>query len=143
MAGSKFYSTLWKNPKEFLNYVKDKMTGMSTKIDLWNNEYYEIRLEQGVGYLNVVNKTQLDNLTLSNLYIKARSGFDAWHASTNDQFETDTFTLVMQDAATKRIKTAFPGEYAPPFPNVKNNTKDQYNFAKGYWENHVFLVPSL
>jgi hypothetical protein len=143
MAASKFYSTLWKNPKELLNDVKDKITGMATKTDLWNNDYYEIRLGQGVGYLNVVNKSQLDNLTLSNLYLKERSGFNAWHVSTNDQFEATTFTLVMNDAATKRIKTAFPGEYAPPFPNVKNNTKEQYDFAKDYWENHVFLVPSL
>jgi hypothetical protein len=47
--------------------------------------------------------------------------------------------LVIVESANKEIITAFPGKYAPPFPNNKLNPSEN-KLAETFWENHVFVI---
>lgn len=97
--------------------------------------YYTTNIEfigwDGVGkihdYPNIKVQTEL------------RSGYETSFIEVTDLPKTNFATIIYKrNSKEYELITAFPGEYAPAFPNEKM-LSEEFNAATNFWKHHILL----
>jgi hypothetical protein len=135
--GSKFNSKFSYNPFDLINKINQYIP--LEIIHQANGNLaliYKLRFAGGLGTCNVVNLKDIPKNERQNIKKIYRNGFEINVIKRN--FLDITNQLIVIVTNNFDVITAFPGLYAPPFPNQLTNSVDVENSIK-FWDNHVFI----
>lgn len=137
-AGSKFFSNFCNNPFELLHKLK-----YITPVTIMSNEekrilFYLFPDKHFIGLDNLIALDELSDAEKLTLRETLISGHSVKIVNKAEFIETNRLYLVVS-VKDNCLITAFPGRYAPAFPNSlkdKNDIKESINF----WDNHAFIA---
>jgi len=132
-VGSKFDYKFCRHPFEILSALKKGK--MSEEIYQSNNRIARIyEFPEIVGTDQILESTTIDPKKI----IPLKRNDQIIRVVYKEKLPSTNY-LVIVESANKKIITAFPGKYAPPFPNNKLNPSEN-KLAETFWEHHVFVM---
>jgi hypothetical protein len=144
MLGSKFYPSFADSPIELLAVVKRKLLESDSTFS-WNGNRCEIILNfpDYIGTDSIVEINSLSEEQKKKVYKVKRESSSEYEVNAIDGvFPPKTkqlnVILIKKDSII-RIVTIFPGVMAPPLPNKKFQTEEQYIETKSFWDRYAFL----
>ena len=143
-SGSKFNAEFALNPEDLWN----KMIKIADYSDFTINEtaekiYLSVNISSfansPIGTNNLISISDLLENQKKQIFKQKRNNYNALHLIAKG-FPTYEITLILSNKPIPKIITIFPGIFAPPFPDKKNQLQTEYNMNNKFWENHVFLI---
>ena len=137
IAGSHFYTSVFKNPEELLSFI-NKTEPIRTIPQNKNRKAYCFCTSDGqpVGTSGIALRS---DLSPEQIVFEAREGFDMEIGTVDKLPETSEFCVVADSTSEGwEIITAFPGKYAPPFPQ-KHQDQIEYELSASFWKQHILL----
>lgn len=150
MSGSKFLPDFARNPDQLADRIITGMNEFKTESiqkGLVSDMIIHFPRElfpQGIGVDGIANISELDENEVNSIKADKRSEFEvrtlkakmppAWQLN-----------IIFEDTGNPeviKIKTIFPGRYAPPFPDIALQAGDDYRKSQEFWNNHVFIIPA-
>jgi hypothetical protein len=150
MSGSKFYPDFARNPDQLADRIITGLKEFKTEsiqkglVSDMIIHYPQKLYPEGIGVDGIAPISELNNKEVNNIKTVKRSEFEvrtlkakmppAWQLN-----------LIFEDTGNPevlKIKTIFPGRYAPPFPDSALQAGDDYRKSKEFWNNHVFIIPA-
>ena len=136
--GSKFFNTFCSNP-----FQLSKIINNSNPVESFNQSngncifIYSFHESDRIGNDNLINLNNLLPLELYNLKVETRNNFKIKIVEKASFVKTNQL-VVVASKANNEIITAFPGQYAPPFPIHLSDTKSKIA-SERFWEEHAFI----
>lgn len=136
--GSKFFNTFCSNP-----FQLSKIINNSKPVESFNQSngncvfIYSFHESDGIGNDNLINLSNLLLLELNNLKVETRNNFKIKIVQKVSFVKTNQL-VVVASKENNEIITAFPGQYAPPFPIHLSDTKSKIA-SERFWEEHAFI----
>jgi hypothetical protein len=142
ILGSKFHTSFASSVEKLLARIADypfvSRVGINGNLTL----EYDINTKdfpQGIGTCGILNKAELSQKQVSEIYVDASRGYDVNVVSVSSLPNTNTCTLIVTAAHEGRLLiSAFPGSAAMPLPNNKM-PEEMYRACVAFWAEHVFL----
>lgn len=136
--GSKFFNTFCSNPFQLSKIINNSNPVESIKQSNGNSIFiYSFDKSGGIGNDNVINLNSLLPLELNNLKLETRNNFKIKIVQKASFVKTNQL-VVVASKENNEIITAFPGQYAPPFPIHLTDTKSKIA-SERFWEEHAFI----
>lgn len=136
-SGSKFNPALFPTPEALINYINSIIPYYV--FPQGNNAMvYCFRSISGecMGLIGIANRR---DVPLSDIVTENRDGHLQEIGEVNELPETEEFCVIAtRTAIGNSIITAFPGPYAPPYPD-KRQSKEDLEYSRLFWDTHVLL----
>ena len=142
--GSKFAFNFAKGPLDLLkilNSFTPQTTFMQSEdvcVLIWdmNNFGYD----KPIGFDGIVSISNLNEAERKKIYKVNRGNFSVYSYTSDVLLPTLQVVLIAtEQEGCLRMKTAFSGTYAPPFPSEWMNEFQKGN-AQEFWDTHAFIV---
>ncbi len=152
--GSKFYDSIGvvSNPIKVVQSVKDnsvKLVENNTLVWIKKKNQlicmFTIYFDQIIGECGLAKLSDLSGNVQATMKVEQRGASHTVDYKINTVISPMILTncLVVQlkklDNSVS-VDTAFPGILSPDDPDISTQSKEEYEFNKSFWENHVFLV---
>lgn len=135
--GSKFKSKFSDNPFDLITKLKQHTP---IEIIIQNNGnkavIYKLPFAGGLGTCNIVYIKDIPKNERLHIFKLDRTGFEIKVIKRNFLDITNQIVVIVNNES--EVITAFPGLYAPSFPNQLKDSDDIENSLK-FWEDHVFI----
>ena len=136
--GSKFFNTFCSNPFQLSKIINNSNPVESIKQSNGNCIFiYSFHESGGIGTDNLINLNNLLPIEQSNLRLEIRNGFLIKIVQKASFVKTNQL-VVVASKENNEIITAFPGQYAPPFPIHLSETKSKIA-SERFWGDHAFI----
>ena len=123
--GSKFFNTFCSNPFQLSIIINNSNPVESISQSNGNSIFiYSFQESDGIGTDNLINLNNLLPLEINNLKVETRNNFKIKIVEKASFVKTNQLVVVASQE-NNEIITAFPGQYAPPFPNHLSDTKSK------------------
>ena len=141
IAGSYFLAHVFQSPEHLLKFINSQSP--SAIISQGDNSMAHCFIHhknQIVGYNGVAKRSEIS----SNDIVKERRGeHEIETAYLKSLLPTSHFCIIsIQTSKGLSIVTAFPGDYAPPFPN-NNQSKEMFDLSVLFWKEHILLKKTI
>jgi len=142
--GSYFYKDFSENP---LNLLRDLLESKIDAIEVdavTNNlhlsySYTKSEYPDGIGLDNLIAIEELSPDEVIAIETKYLGGNKVQSIKSEAKPTWELHIIIAQQSDSYTIITMFPGMYAPPFPDYKNQSKDSYLKNKKFWDKHIFI----
>jgi hypothetical protein len=135
VAGSCFYSNVFQDPLELMNYINSRIPD---QIILQENQT-QAHLFKAEFAIGTCALSDLNILKNPDIQLETRNGISRSFALVDDLPETNQFCVIVEGSHSPfEIITLFPGEYAPPFPHANQSEKAHAESTK-FWEKYVLV----
>ena len=132
-AGSVFFTEVFANPSELLDYV-NTCEPSETIVQAGNRSALIFHMAEPVGNSGIIKRSHVE---LEDIVLESRNGFQVEVALLNELEVTYEFCVIVEKNTEEvSIITAFPGGYSLPFPY---EGQDNLEFEKStlYWQEYV------
>lgn len=145
MIGSVFSKEFSDNPIQLLNKL------MELRIDIFeiDQQTQNLHLEysfskkdypNGIGVDNLVSMNELTANEVLSIETKNMGGGIIKYIDTSSKSSWNIHLIMTKLGDLYTVITIFPGKYAPPFPNQKYQSKENYNANIEFWKKHAFIT---
>jgi hypothetical protein len=135
VAGSCFYSDVFQDPLELMNYINSRIPDQIIQQENQTQAHLFIA-EFAIGTCAL---TDLNALKNPDIQLENRDGISIRFAWVDDLPKTNQFCAIVEgNNSSFEIITLFPGDYAPTFPHAKQSEK-AHNDSTKFWEKHVLV----
>lgn len=137
LAGSKFNEAIFPDPESILEFIQENTPFEIIKQED-NIEVMMFKLENGkiAGTCGVAKRSEIAPEKIKR---DSRDGFSMDIAHLNASPTTSEFCVVVKTMEKlKSVITAFPGIYAPPFPN-NSQTQEKKMESRIFWDSHILV----
>lgn len=132
-AGSVFFTEVFANPSELLDYV-NTCEPSETIVQAGNRSALIFHMAEPVGNSGIIKRSHVG---LEDIVLESRNGFKVEVALLSELEVTYEFCVIVEKNTEEvSIITAFPGGYSLPFPY---EGQDNLEFEKStlYWQEYV------
>jgi hypothetical protein len=136
--GSKFFNTFCSNPLHLSKIINNSNPVESISQSNGNSIFiYSFHESGGIGNDNLINVNNLLPFELKYLKVEKRNNFKIKIVEKEGFVKTNEL-VVVASKENNEIITAFPGQYAPPFPIHLSEPKSKIA-SERFWEEHAFI----
>jgi len=141
LRGSTFNRGFVKNSVELLQFVSEQVQYRNFKIDKTDSEI-RLTIKHSnivVGYDALLRLDSLEDDEIKDLKWMDRFGHQVRYIERRVR-PTKYLMVILREIDRQLIlKTIFPGNYAPAFPNEKLQSENEYKSSKVFWDQHVLI----
>jgi hypothetical protein len=144
IIGSTFYENFCSNPIQLLDilmskYITQYWHDKKTKKHYINFQFTKEEYPEGIGYDNLISLDILPTNVLKKLTTTIIDGTTIKSVSREKITTWEVNIILISQQNNYFVVTIFPGKHAPPFPNNKIQSKEQFKESTLFWENHAFI----
>ena len=149
ILGGKFFSSFCKNPKELWEIIQKEIAIGNYKYIYYDNlnkyelifSYTSSDFPNGIGTDSLIDITDLSESEKRKIVVTERGNGNIIKALKKNPKITYQINVIIKFINGKYVlKTIFPGMLAPPFPDIKNQTIEEYGLNKKFWDEHVVCL---
>jgi len=143
--GSKFFTHYAETPDDLFDIIKKIFNEnyFDNNIEKWEHEFVYTKSEfpDGIGTDNLISKAELSDKQIDQISIENINGYNASVLKGKPR-KTWALNIIAKKTVSgdMHLVTAFPGMWAPAFPNSYNPGTTQYNKSIEFWKNNVFII---
>ncbi len=136
--GSKFNSAIFKNPKEVIDFIMDKVKNEAHLIAYENGKaYLQLELNDVVGTNNVIALNELPDTV--EIRTGKRGNFNEAKLVSGIAYPKTNYFSAILSKDLDYIETAHPGPISPQFPST-NQPEEIQKANSDYWTKHAFII---
>ena len=145
MQGSFFKQEFAENPVQLYHRLLSEISAKKIKaVEEDQKIIFQILFTKdeytnGIGLDALINMEQVEQQ--QNLYRSERAGFSVWMLQGELRPSWQANLVFSKEEQTLLPRTAFPGIFAPSFPDKTRMNKSAFLNAQKFWDNHAFIVP--
>ena len=140
LRGSTFNSAVVENAFRLIQFISNKISQRDYKMKINANEVAIIIQSEKdhIGYDALMPIAELSDEELEEIKWTDRLGYQIQYLKKTPT-RTHQMMAIFHQNEELELKTVFPGEYAPPFPNKTIQTEQEFSKSKIFWNQHVLL----
>ena len=132
-AGSVFFTNVFANPIELLNYI-NSCEPSETIVQSGNRAALIFHMADAVGNSGIVERSKL---TTENIVLDTRNGFQVEVAELLELDLAFEFCVIVEKINGESfVITAFPGAYSLPFP-YEGQEEEEFKKSKLFWQEYM------
>ena len=132
-AGSVFFTEVFANPSELLQYV-NSCEPSETIAQTGNREALIFHMAEAVGNSGIIQRS---HVLPENTIVESRNGFQVEVVLLKQLELTYEFCVIVETAdGESHVITAFPGSYSLPFP-YKGQGKEEFEKSILFWQEYI------
>lgn len=147
LTGSKFHPDFASDPRALLKkttellraetFIEKREENKLILTHFFSSEKYPA----GIGYDCVVELSAIDSEQLERINNEKRGSYIIRKIASKPPvtFQLNIIFYIDDANQIQNIKTIFPGQMAPPFPDSSNMNDEQLSESRLFWENHLFV----
>jgi hypothetical protein len=144
ISGSKFHKSFAEDPSSCFVGLREKLMYSEIKKDRQNiliaNFIFPKDLyPDGIGFSNIISIQDINATERKEIKQTDRDGIKVNILKTNNMFPTWQAVMVIDVNPVPAVLTLYPGEEAPPLPDIRYLAGDKLENSKVFWETHIFL----
>jgi len=144
--GSKFHYHFTTNPEHLNKIINQRISHGNHSLKqfgtrtIYTFQYTSNEYHDGIGYCNIVSIEELSSEHREKI-IEVPRGDEMIRTITDIKPKpTWEFHMVVINDNESLVSTVFPGTYAPPFPNRKNQSELEYQNNVQFWNEYVLIT---
>ena len=132
-AGSVFFTEVFANPSELLQYV-NSCEPSETIAQTGNREALIFHMAEAVGNSGIIQRS---HVLPENTIVESRNGFQVEVALLKQLELTYEFCVIVEKTdGESHVITAFPGAYSLPFP-YEGQDKEEFEKSTLFWQEYI------
>jgi hypothetical protein len=145
LPGSKFREDFASDPMKLWKIVQELISGnqfravYSSNRKIFSFEFEKELHPAGIGTCGLVKLSELTEEERQKVKEEIRNGFTVQTISNIAPRPSWEMHMVLLLSADPFIATIFPGRYAPPFPDSKNQDYEEYMDNEVFWKKHALV----
>jgi len=144
LSASKLFADFAQDIESLLNKIKLELVNQTiTYQEIEHKIEIQLQFPYYIGENNLVEISDLsddEKLQIKQKYRGKNNDVIINYLQTTKKFTTRQLNIVLnKNEASFVLLTIFPGMYAPPFPNIEYQNRQNYDQNKDFWDKAVFV----
>lgn len=141
LRGSTFDKDFVKNSVELIQYISKQLQHRQFEINKNESEVSICITNPNtiVGFSALIEISKLSKEEKEKIKWMERFGYQVRYIEKESKSTHSLMAIFRYENQELGLKTIFPGEYAPAFPNSAIQSKEEYQNSVKFWDKHVLI----